>query len=162
VAAGLAGCGEPASVKLLADAQAALEDVNPQVTETVVAGCEAAWPSLKEIGRAHRDSAEAPEAFRLASGCLRALYNFNRYTTPDSPWVTAEPAFMLDWLAVRCTGEAFCQKPAEQLLIGMPWQLFLDLQERPELARWRLEAKRENGRVEWIKAAPAGDPGVGS
>jgi len=40
----------------------------------------------------------------------------------------------------------------------MPYTLFLEFQAsaelRPELARWTMRAKRENGRVEYVEASP--------
>jgi hypothetical protein len=121
----------------------------------MVEACEAAWPSLKQIGFEHPESAESTEAFRLASSCLRTLYDFRRYTRPDSPFVTSEPDFMLEWLMFFFDAE-FPQEQVDQLLVGMPYSLFQKLQAsaEPELARWQMRAKRENGRTQTVRATP--------
>ena len=164
VLGGLAGCERLESFttsgprRYLDDARVALEKSSPYSTESEVKACEAAWPSLKRIGSRHPESAESTEAFRLASGCLRRVYNFRRYHVPDSPFVTSEPGFMLEWL-VHFFDDEFPQEQVDQLLVGMPFTLFLEFQasseQRPELARWTMDAKRENGRVEYVEASPA-------
>ena len=144
--------------RLLEEARAVLEGATPYSTESKVEACETAWPSLKRIGTEYPESAEG---FRLASWCLRTVYNFRRYHVPDSPFVTSEPGFMLEWLMHFFGGE-FPQEQVDQLLVGMPYSLFEEFQlsaaSRPELARWTMDAKRENGRVEYIRVSSA-EPG---
>jgi hypothetical protein len=159
----LAGCerlqslttGEPQ--QLLEDARIALEKGSPNSTESTVEACEAAWPALKRIGSVYPESAESAEAFRLASSCLKTLYYFRRYTVPDSPFVASEPDFMLEWL-VHFFEDEFPQEQVDQLLVGMPYAMFREFQVstegRPELARWAMRAKRENGRTEYVRATP--------
>ena len=158
VAALLSACGPSAPERLLEEVRLAFEKQNPADMESVVAACEEAWPSLKRIGTRHRESPEASEAFRIASSCLKRVYNFRRYTAPESPFVVSEPAFMLEWLAHFFAGE-FPQEQVDQLLVGMPYTMFLEFrassEDRPELARWEMRAKRDNGRVEYVRAIPA-------
>jgi hypothetical protein len=144
--------------RFLEEARLSLEQADPYSTESKVAACEAAWRPLKRIGSEHPKSTESTEAFRLASSCLKTLYDFRRYHVPDSPFVTSEPAFMLEWL-VHFFDDRFPQEQVDQLLVGMPYSLFREFQasaeSRPELARWTMRAKRENGRIEYVRASPA-------
>lgn len=144
--------------RLLEEARITLDKSNPHSSESKVEACEAAWPTLKRIGSEHAESAESTEAFRMASWCLRTVYNFRRYHVPDSPFGTSEPGFMLEWL-VHFFDDDFPQEQVDQLLVGMPYKLFLEFQasseDRPELARWTVRAKRENGRIEYVEATPA-------
>jgi hypothetical protein len=159
-----AGCERLRSIttsdpeRLLEEARIALANGSPNSSESMVGACEAAWPSLKRIGSEHRESAESNEAFRLASWCLRKVYDFRRYHVPDSPFVTSEPRFMLEWL-VHFFDDEFPQEQVDQLLLGMPYSLFRDFQAiaegHPQLSRWTLHAKRENGRIEYVRATPA-------
>jgi hypothetical protein len=148
--------GEPQ--RLLEEARLTLEKGDPQFNESMVEACEAAWPPLKRIGSEYPESAASTEAFRIASWCLRTVYNFRRYHVPDSPFVTSEPGFMLKWL-VHFFDDEFPQEQVDQFLLGMPFALFRELQAsaemHPELARWKMDAKRENGRVEYVRASPA-------
>jgi hypothetical protein len=147
------------SQRLLEEARTTLEESDPYSNESKLEACEKAWPSLKRIGSEHRESAEGAEAFRMASWCLRKVFNFRRWHVPDSPFVTSEPAFMLEWLVHFFDGAEFPQEQVDQLLLGMPYTMFLEFQEsaevRPQLARWTMYAKRENGRIEYVEANPA-------
>jgi hypothetical protein len=118
-----------------------------------------AYRHLAEIRKQHPDSAESREAFPIAAGIFKWKYSRSRYSQPDSPWVTSEPGFMLDWFAGFLSGRDFPQGEAEALFVGMPYGYFRDYlalaETRPELSRWAIRAEDGNGIIEVIEAEGA-------
>jgi hypothetical protein len=119
---------------------------------------DAAYRDLAEIRRRHPESAASREAFPLAAAIFQRSYYRDRYARPDSPWLTSEPGFMLDWFASLLDVPTFPQAEAEALFVGMPYGFFRDYLAlagtRPELARWAIVATDDNGIVEQVMAEP--------
>ena len=115
-----------------------------------------AYRRLKEIRLSHPGSEQDPEAFRLAAAIFKRSYLRNRLNSPDSPWVVAEPRFMLEWLASYLAGPEFPRSEAEALFVGMPYGFFREYlafaQGRPELSRWGMRARDDNGIIEEVEA----------
>jgi hypothetical protein len=114
-----------------------------------------AYRELAEIRERHPDSPESREAFPLAASIFQRGYFRDRFSRPDSPWLTSEPGFMLDWLASLCEASAFPQAEAEALFVGMPYGFFREYlalaETRPELSRWAVRAADDNGIIEAIE-----------
>jgi hypothetical protein len=119
---------------------------------------DAAYHDLAEIRRRYPESAESREAFPLAAAIFQRSYFRDRYARPDSPWLSSEPGFMLDWFASLLDGPTFPQAEAEALFVGMPYGFFRDYLAlagtRPELSRWAIVAADDNGIIEQITAEP--------
>jgi hypothetical protein len=119
---------------------------------------DAAYRDLSEIRKRYPDSAESREAFPIAAAIFQRGYFRDRFSRPDSPWLTSEPGFMLDWFAAFLAGPVFPQAEAEALFVGMPYGFFreyLSLAEsRPQLSRWTIRAEDDNGIIETIVAGP--------
>jgi hypothetical protein len=150
--AGLGGCAalsglvNPAG-RLLAEGRTALEENDH----------ETAWRRFAELRTRHPDTPECREAFPLAAAIFKFRYLRDRHARPDSPFVTTEPRFMLDWLAAYLEGPEFPRAEAEALFLGMPYGFFRDYlalaEGRPQLARWALRAEDDNGIIESIAAS---------
>jgi hypothetical protein len=117
---------------------------------------DAAYRDLAEIRKRHPDSAESREAFPLAAAIFQRSYFRDRFSRPDSSWLTSEPGFMLEWFASFLEGPAFPQAEAEALFVGMPYGFFREYlalaETRPELSRWAIRAREDNGIIEAIDA----------
>ena len=148
--AALSGLVNPAG-RLLEQAHEAIEQRD----------LDSAYRHLAEIRKRYPDRAESRQAFPLAAAIFRRSYFHHRYRQPDSPWLTSEPGFMLDWFASFLEGPEFPQAEAEALFVGMPYGYFRQLlalaEARPELARWAIRADDDNGIIEAV-AAEAGAP----
>jgi hypothetical protein len=135
--------------RLLDQAQAAVEQREHDT----------AYRKLAEIRERYPTSAESPEAFRRAALIFKKRYYENRLTRPDSPWVTSEARFMLDWFAAFLAGPEFPQAEAEALFLGMPYSFFREYlalaQTDPRLSRWAIQAPDDNGIIEAIVAERA-------
>jgi hypothetical protein len=143
--AALSGLVNPAG-RLLAQADEAIEQQD----------FDTAYRHLTEIRKRYPGSAESREAFPLAAAIFRRSYFRHRYRQPDSPWLTSEPDFMLDWFASFLEGPEFPQAEAEALFLGMPYGYFrrylARAETRPELARWAIRAEDDNGIIEAVVA----------
>lgn len=141
------GAGEPGQLRDAAQVQLDAGDL------------EGAYRTLARIRIEHPDSPEAREVFPAAARIFKREWWRHRYREADSPWLTSEPAFLFDWLASFYAGDAFPQREAEFLLLGMPVGFLRDYQTfaaaRPELARWRITGEDDNGVLESIAAARA-------
>jgi hypothetical protein len=151
---GLPGCAALRGLvnppgRLLEQARSAVEQKHP----------DAAYRDLAKIRRQYPESRESREAFPLAAAIFQNGYFSDRYRKPDSPWLTSEPGFMLDWFASFLSGPDFPQAEAEALFVGMPYgylREFLALAEaRPELSRWSIRAEDDNGIIESVAAGSA-------
>lgn len=119
---------------------------------------DAAYRDLAEIRRRYPESEESREAFPLAAAIFQRSYYRDRFARPDSPWLTSEPGFMLDWFASLLESPAFPQVEAEALFVGMPYGFFREYlalaETRPELSRWKIVAAEDNGIIETVTAEP--------
>jgi hypothetical protein len=151
--AGLLGC---ASWQALVDPAGQLLDRAREALDRK--DLDAAYRDLAEIRRRYPDSAESRDAFPLAAGIFQRGYYRDRYARPDSPWLTSEPGFMLDWFASLLEGQTFPQAEAEALFVGMPYGYFRDFlawaETRPEPSRWTIVAVDDNGIIETVTAEP--------
>lgn len=149
LAAGCASPGERRARALVAEAEAAFARGD----------FETSYARAAEVRREHPASAERDRAFALACGSWKPLYHRSRFVDPDARWVATEPAFLFDWLA-SYFGETSPEEPARLLFVGMPGGLLRDFEafarERPELSRWRLAARDDNGIIREVAAEPAG------
>lgn len=130
--------------------------------------CDTAWPILKRIGDRHPRTEAASEAFPLAAFCFARAYHYHRFSDPESPWITEEPGFMFDWIAVYF-GDEFPQRKVDTLLHGLNYsfgQRFITYcAERPNLAIWEITVEEDNGIIERVEAQrreTAGDAAAGS
>ena len=114
---------------------------------------EGAYALAKQIRLAYPASPESREAFPIAAYAWKFLYHQHRYSAPDSAWVTAEPAFLFDWLATFFASGS-PQQAAEVMFVGLPYGVLRDFEDfarsRPELAPWRLEAQDDNGIIQGV------------
>lgn len=121
---------------------------------------EAAYRKMALIHMRHPESPEAREVFPAAALVFKRHWWRNRYTNPESPWLTEEPAFLFAWLE-SLTGDEFPRTEAERLLLGMPYGFYEDYAafaaESPALGRWQLFVEKDNGIVEAIAATPTTD-----
>ena len=151
--AGLPGC---ASWQALVDPARSLLDRAHEALDRK--DLDAAYRDLAEIERRYPDSEESREAFPLAAAIFQRGYYRDRFARPDSPWLTSEPGFMLEWFASLLESPAFPQVEAEALFVGMPYGFFRDYlalaETRPELGRWTIKAADDNGIIESIAAEP--------
>jgi hypothetical protein len=150
----LVGCG--ATLGLLNPPQRLLERAHVAVDERDL---DTAYAQLVEIRKRYPESEQSAEAFPLAAAIFKRSYFRDRYARPDSPWVTSEPGFLLDWFASFFQAPEFPQAQAESLFIGMPYGYFRDFlahaETRPEVARWVVTAEDDNGLIESIAAHPS-------
>ncbi len=120
---------------------------------------DAAYARLRQIAIEFPDSPEASKAFLLAAGIVKQEYFRHRLADPSSRWVTEEPRFMFTWLA-HFYRDGFPAEPVNALLRGFPVPVFREFEAyaetRPELARYRLHAERDNGLVTDVTAEPVG------
>ena len=116
---------------------------------------EDAYRKLALIRTRHPDSREAREVFPAAALVFKRLWWQNRYTNPESQWLTTEPRFLFEWFE-SFAGDEFPQLEAERLLLGMPGGFYDEYrafaETRPALAVWRLEVEKDNGILESIAA----------
>jgi hypothetical protein len=147
----MAGCASPGERRaraLVAEAESAFARGD----------FETSYARAAEVRRAHPASAERDRAFALACGSWKPLYHRSRYVDPDARWVATEPAFLFDWLA-SYFGEASPEEPARVLFVGTPRGVLRDFEAfahaRPELSRWRLVARDDNGVIREVTAEPA-------
>lgn len=121
---------------------------------------EAAYRKMALIRTRHPDSPEAREVFPAAALVFKRHWWRNRYTDPDSPWLTAEPPFLFSWLE-SLAGDEFPRTEAERLLIGMPYGFYEDYAafaaQSPRLGRWQVVVEKDNGILEAITATPRAD-----
>ncbi len=119
---------------------------------------EDAYRKLAMIRSRHPDSREAREVFPAAALVFKRLWWQNRYTNPESAWLTTEPRFLFEWFE-SFAGDEFPQHEAERLLLGMPGGFYDEYrafaETRPALAGWRLEVAKDNGILESIAAVRA-------
>jgi hypothetical protein len=141
---GCAALGPNRPGRLLGEARSAVERQD----------LDAAWHDLVEIRKRHPDSAESREAFLLAAAIFQNRYYRDRHRQPATPWLTREPRFMLDWFASFLTGPEFPQAEADALFVGMPYGYFREYlalaETRPELSRWEMRARDDNGVIHEI------------
>lgn len=120
---------------------------------------DAAYTRLRQLATEFPGSPEAAKAFPLAAGIVKQEYFRHRLTDPSSRWVTSEPQFMFSWLA-RYYVDGFPAEQVNALLRGFPVPVFQEFeayaQTRPELARFRLHAERDNGLVIDVTGEPIG------
>ncbi len=122
---------------------------------------ELAYRSLALLATLHPESAESREAFRAAARLFKQAYFQNRFSRPDSVWLSSEPAFMFQWLARFLQDpEVFPQAELDALFLGMPYSFFGDFTAfaapRPGLSRWVLRVEEDNGRIQSITGEAAG------
>jgi hypothetical protein len=149
--------GEPASCQALLDdpswlraqADAALAEKNLEV----------AYRYLAWIEALHPESPESTEAFPLTARLFKTLYHRNRYTRPDSIWLTSEPVFLFQWLARYFGNDDFPREQAQALFVGLPYGFFREFvafsESQPNLRGWTLSAEEDNGIVTAISARRA-------
>jgi hypothetical protein len=122
---------------------------------------EAAYRRLALIRTRHPDSPEAREVFPAAAIVFKRQWWKRRYSEPESPWLTTEPAFLFAWLE-SLAGDGFPQQDAERLLVGMPYGFFEEYvafaATSPTLGAWQLEVEKDNGILEAIRPSPAPPP----
>lgn len=139
------GAGEPRRLRDQAQAQLDANDL------------EGAYRTLARIRTDHPGSPEAREVFPAAARIFEREWWRRRHREPESSWLTKEPVFLFGWLASFYGDDAFPQREAEFLLVGMPVGFLREFQAfaagRPQLARWTLTAEDDNGVVESIAAA---------
>lgn len=111
---------------------------------------EAAYRKLALIRIQHPESPEAREVYPVAAAIFKRKWWRNRYTNPESPWLTEEPAFLFEWLE-SFADEGFPQEQAETLLLGMPFSFYQEYETyaagSPALARWPIAMEKDNGIV---------------
>lgn len=144
-------CPESASATLAspallrAQADVALADGDPEL----------AYRYLALIQTLHPQSADARELFPAAAKLFKRLYFANRIARPDSVWLVSEPVFMFQWLATYFQGsDSFPEAQMATLFVGMPLPFYDDFaafaKTRPALARWQMQARADDGRVEAV------------
>jgi hypothetical protein len=119
---------------------------------------ETAYARAKQVRLEHPESRHRDQAFALACGSWKLLYERNRHVRPESPWVVSEPAFLFDWLA-SYFGETSPEEPANVLFVGVNYGVFRDFEAfargRPALSGWRLVARDDNGIIREVTAERA-------
>jgi hypothetical protein len=163
IAAGTLGCaalsGAPATsapcadalrdpAKLQALSEAAATDQN----------WELAYRYLALIHILHPDSEENRELFPAAATLYRRSWAPHR-TQLDSIWTTSEPLFLYAWLAgFFQDGRDFPQVQMDAAFVGTSYSLFRNFiryaKDRPQLSRWSISAKDENGIVVSVTGSP--------
>ena len=111
---------------------------------------ELAYRYLALIETLHPDSAESRELFPAAAKLFKQAFFRNRISHPDSIWLTSEPVFMFQWLAIFFQGEGdFPEQQVATLFVGMPLSFYDDFaafaKQRPALSRWQMRAKEDDG-----------------
>ncbi len=121
---------------------------------------EPAYRKLALIRVRHPESPEAREVYPVAAAIFKRMWWRNRYTNPESPWLTEEPEFLFGWLE-SFADEAFPLEQAETLLLGMPTNFYQQYEayaaNSAVLARWPIAMEKDNGIVESISTADAPD-----
>jgi hypothetical protein len=114
-----------------------------------------AYRYLALIETLHPGSPESHELFPAAAKLFKRIYLRERIARPDSIWMTSEPIFMFHWLVAFFSDDGeFPKQQVATLFIGMPLTFFDDFmvfaKPRPQLARWQIRAKEDDGRIESI------------
>lgn len=151
--AGCAGFGPDAGARrLLSQARASAEQRD----------LDAAYRKLVELHREHAGSPHDAQAFSLAAAIFKHQYTLNRFRTPESPWLTTEPGFMLEWFGSLLSGSTFPQQQADALFVGMHYGYFREFlayaKTREPALRWSLRAQDDNGIIESVEAGPSPAP----
>lgn len=121
---------------------------------------EPAYRKLALIRIQHPESPEAREVYPVAAAIFKRMWWRNRYTNPESPWLTEEPAFLFGWLE-SFADEAFPLEQAETLLLGMPMNFYQQYEsyaaDSTVLASWPIAVEKDNGIVVSISTLDAPD-----
>jgi hypothetical protein len=143
------------------------DELNAKAIEVLKAGqLELGYRYLALIHILHPGTEQDREAFTLAARVFRKNHFRNR-SLGGSVWVTGQPQFMFAWLAEFFRGQdEFPQHPVNAMFLGMHYGMFRDFQayavanaqQNPELARWVLSAKKDNGIVYSVTAVRSDGP----
>jgi hypothetical protein len=117
---------------------------------------EAAYRHLKRIRTEYPESPECDVAFPWAASLWKELWFRDRYSQPDSAWITVEPEFLFDWLASYFDEvEEFPRREADALLRGMPWSVYqrsaAHADTRPEFSGWVLRVEEDDGHIRSVE-----------
>lgn len=122
---------------------------------------DAAYAKVKRIEQEHPSSPESREAFPLAVQCFKQRYSEARYRDPaTSVWTTTEAEFMFRWLAAYFAA-GYPKQEVDFFFGGMSYDLFRQFEifsaGDPTIAKWKLEARDDNGFIFEVTATAAGE-----
>lgn len=126
-----------------------------QADAAVEAGdLDAAYDHLAELYRRYPEHEETAEAFPLAAAIFQRLYTKNRFSAPESRWLTTEPEFLFGWLASLANGE-FPETEARSLFVGLHYGFFRRFERfakaNATFPGWEIAAIEDNGIVETLR-----------